>query len=176
MLMLPRTDLTLFATRCVHGSHRRAAYDSCTFPRPSRPVLSDSVHGGELQPSCNPIGVTHCLGGRSPAPGELVRPSSDAVWASPEVTGEFPWFTARSGTQRARAYVGEHLIRRSRQVVQGRPSPVVGWADIPELSTCVGCCAAMAEAMNRGAPISPSTGMRRAPGRTGTSSSPAAGR
>jgi hypothetical protein len=52
---------------------------------------------------------------------------------------EFPRFTARSGTQRARAYLGEHLIRRSGQVVQDRPSPVVGWADIPELSTCVGC-------------------------------------
>ena len=34
------------------------------------------------------------------------------------------------------------LIRRSRQVVQDRPSPVVGWADIPELSTCVGRCPA----------------------------------
>ena len=33
---------------------------------------------------------------------------------------------------------GDHLIRRSGQVVQDRPSPVVGWADIPELSTCVG--------------------------------------
>jgi hypothetical protein len=29
------------------------------------------------------------------------------------------------------------LIRRSGQVVQDRPSPVVGWADIPESSTCV---------------------------------------
>ena len=36
----------------------------------------------------------------------------------------------------------EHLIRRSGHVVQDRPSPVVGWADIPELSTCVGCCSA----------------------------------
>jgi hypothetical protein len=52
---------------------------------------------------------------------------------------EFPRFTARSGTQRARAYLGEHLIRRSGHIVQDRPSPVVGWADIPELSTCVGC-------------------------------------
>ena len=34
------------------------------------------------------------------------------------------------------------LIRRSGQLVQDRPSPVVGWADIPELSTCVGCCSA----------------------------------
>ena len=32
----------------------------------------------------------------------------------------------------------EHLIRRSGHIVQDRPSPVVGWADIPELSTCVG--------------------------------------
>jgi hypothetical protein len=32
----------------------------------------------------------------------------------------------------------EPLIRRSGQVVQDRPSPVVGWADIPKLSTCVG--------------------------------------
>jgi hypothetical protein len=30
------------------------------------------------------------------------------------------------------------LIRRSGQVVQDRPSPVVGWVDIPELSMCVG--------------------------------------
>ena len=43
-----------------------------------------------------------------------------------------------SGTQRTR----EHLIRRSGQVVQDRPSPVVGWAHIPELSTCVGRCPA----------------------------------
>ena len=34
------------------------------------------------------------------------------------------------------------LIRRSGQVVQDGPSPVVGWAGIPELSTCVGCCSA----------------------------------
>jgi len=34
------------------------------------------------------------------------------------------------------------LIRRSGHVVQDRPSMVVGWADIPELSTCVGCCSA----------------------------------
>ena len=34
------------------------------------------------------------------------------------------------------------LIRRSGQLVQDRPSPVVGWADIPELSTCVGRCPA----------------------------------
>ena len=32
--------------------------------------------------------------------------------------------------------------RRSGQVVRDRPSPVVGWADIPGLSTCVGCCSA----------------------------------
>jgi hypothetical protein len=33
-------------------------------------------------------------------------------------------------------------IRRSGHVVQDRPSMLVGWADIPELSTCVGCCSA----------------------------------
>ena len=36
----------------------------------------------------------------------------------------------------------EHLIRRSGQAVQDRPLRSVGWADIPELSTCVGCCSA----------------------------------
>ena len=30
------------------------------------------------------------------------------------------------------------LIRRSGHIVQDRPSPVAGWADIPELSMCVG--------------------------------------
>jgi hypothetical protein len=34
---------------------------------------------------------------------------------------------------------GDHLLRRSGQVVQDRPSPVVGWADIPGLSTFVRC-------------------------------------
>jgi hypothetical protein len=34
------------------------------------------------------------------------------------------------------------LIRRSEQVVPDRPSLVVGWDDIPELSTCVGRCSA----------------------------------
>ena len=55
---------------------------------------------------------------------------------------KFPALTGRSGTQRARACFGEHLIRRSGQLVQDRPSPVVGWADVPELSRCVGCCSA----------------------------------
>jgi hypothetical protein len=36
----------------------------------------------------------------------------------------------------------DHQIRRSGQVVQDRPSSVVGWADIPVLSTCVGRCPA----------------------------------
>jgi hypothetical protein len=35
---------------------------------------------------------------------------------------------------------GEHLIRRSRQVIQDRPSPVVCWADIPQLSVPVCRC------------------------------------
>ena len=46
----------------------------------------------------------------------------------------------------ARGVLGQRtpnlLIRRSGQIVQDRPSPVVGWADIPGLSTCVGCCPA----------------------------------
>jgi hypothetical protein len=53
---------------------------------------------------------------------------------------EFPLFTARSGTQRARAYLGEHLIRRSGHTVQDRLVWSVYWADIPQLSRCVGCC------------------------------------
>ena len=60
--------------------------------------------------------------------------------ASPGLTVIFPRFTVRSGTQRARAYCGEHLIRRSGQVVQDRPSPVVRWADIPHLSPRVSRC------------------------------------
>ena len=59
---------------------------------------------------------------------------------------ESPWVTLLTGTWRARpgllAASDEHLIRRSGQVVQDRPSPVVGWAGIPELSTRVGCCSA----------------------------------
>jgi hypothetical protein len=43
-----------------------------------------------------------------------------------------------SGTQRAR----EHLIRRSRRIVQGRPLPSVCWADIPELYVRVRRCPA----------------------------------
>ena len=35
---------------------------------------------------------------------------------------------------RAHACFGEHLIRRSRHIVQDRPSLSVRWADIPELS------------------------------------------
>ena len=45
--------------------------------------------------------------------------------------------SASSGTRRARH---DPLICRSGHIVRDRPSPVVGWADIPELSTCVGRC------------------------------------
>jgi hypothetical protein len=49
---------------------------------------------------------------------------------------EYPALTCRSGTQRARrAGLGEHLIRRLRQVVQYRLLPSVRWADIPQPST-----------------------------------------
>jgi hypothetical protein len=47
------------------------------------------------------------------------------------------WFTNRF-TEVVLDLLGEHLIRRSGQVIQDRPSPVMGWAGIPELSTCVG--------------------------------------
>ena len=57
-------------------------------------------------------------------------------------SGQAPaWLSAstrRSSTQRTRACFGEHQIRRSGHIVQGRPLLVVGWADIPGLSTCVG--------------------------------------
>ena len=48
----------------------------------------------------------------------------------------------RTGSNRSATRSPSLLIRRSGQVVQDRPSPVVGWADIPELSTCVGYCSA----------------------------------
>jgi len=47
-----------------------------------------------------------------------------------------PRWLLRSGTQRAR----EHLIRRSGHTVQDRLVWSVCWADIPQLSRCVGCC------------------------------------
>jgi hypothetical protein len=43
-------------------------------------------------------------------------------------------------TQWTRAYSGEHLIRRSGQVVQDHPPPVVPWADVPHLSAPVSRC------------------------------------
>ena len=51
---------------------------------------------------------------------------------------EFPRFTVRSGTQRARGYFGEHLIRRHGQVVQNCPGVAACWADVPGLSFRVG--------------------------------------
>ena len=54
---------------------------------------------------------------------------------------EFPLLTGRSGTQRARACCsGEHLIRRSRHIVQDHPSWSAHWADIPDLSVRVSRC------------------------------------
>jgi hypothetical protein len=41
----------------------------------------------------------------------------------------------RSGTWRARAYLGEHLIRRSGRVIHDRSLRSTGWADIPGRST-----------------------------------------
>lgn len=67
-------------------------------------------------------------------PGELARPSSDAVLVSPEVTVSSPGLLP----DRARASLGEHLIRRSGQTVQGCPVVAVCWPDVPGLSFCVG--------------------------------------
>src|SRR6185437_3224593 len=44
---------------------------------------------------------------------------------------KFPALTGRSGTQRARACFGEHLIRGSWRTVQDCPPASVYWADIP---------------------------------------------
>ena len=91
----------------------------------------------------------------SDPPGELLlRRSSACTWrAGPSQLGwhvgvagsdrEFLRFTTRSGrsgTQRARAYVGEHLIRRSGHIVQGRPLRLVSWVGIPQLSVRGRCC------------------------------------
>ena len=65
---------------------------------------------------------------------------------------EFPWFTARSGTQRARVYVVEHLIRRSGQTVQGYPVVAVRWPDVPGPSFCVGSCWLWPSLQSRGCP------------------------
>ena len=71
------------------------------------------------------------------------RAGPSQLWRRVSLAGsdrESPRFTARSGTQRARAYFGEHLIRRSGQVVQDRPPPVMRWADVPYLSAPVSRC------------------------------------
>jgi hypothetical protein len=74
--------------------------------------------------------ATYCSGGRRPASGELVRPSSGHELASPGVTVSPPGLPL----DRARACFGEHLIRRSGHIVQDRLSWSVRWADIPQLS------------------------------------------
>jgi hypothetical protein len=74
-------------------------------------------------------------------------------WTSPVsrvVSHVLPCFVSKSvsrcayrpGRSAARLLDADPLIRRSGQLVQDRPSPVVGWADIPELFRCVGCCSA----------------------------------
>src|ERR1019366_5098899 len=45
---------------------------------------------------------------------------------------------ARSGTQRARAYLGEHLIRSNGRPVQGCPSTATNSALVPRMSPTVG--------------------------------------
>jgi hypothetical protein len=83
----------------------------------------------------------------------LLRRSLDCAWrAGPSQLGcrvgpagsdrEFPGFTARSGTHRARAYFGEHLVRRSGHIVQDRPLRSVCWTEIPQLSAWDAPCPA----------------------------------
>ena len=68
------------------------------------------------------------------AAGQPARPQVGRFIGLPASDREYPIMTVRSGMQRARGCLVEHLIRRSGHIVQDRPLPVVGWADIPELS------------------------------------------
>jgi hypothetical protein len=61
-----------------------------------------------------------------------------------QAAGQGPWALAISQSKTLTCGYGgalggtrtpNLLIRRSGHIVQDRPSPVVGWADIPELST-----------------------------------------
>ena len=84
---------------------------------------------------CASVGGDHQLRRSVCAAGQ---PACPQVSRSTGLSGsdrDFPALTGRSGTQRARAYFGEHLIRRLRQVLQGRLMPSVRWANIPQLST-----------------------------------------
>jgi hypothetical protein len=84
-------------------------------------IFDGSSSSGAVRPFGRILGcTTRCLEGRWPARGELARPSSDAVLASPEVTVSSPGLLP----DRARAYLGEHLIRsQARRVRPVRPSP-----------------------------------------------------
>jgi hypothetical protein len=73
-----------------------------------------------------------------PGPGELARPSPGLVLTSPRVTVSSPSLPL----YRARARFGEHQIRRSGHIVQGRPPLAAGWADIPKSPIRVQCCPA----------------------------------
>jgi hypothetical protein len=68
----------------------------------------------------------------------VVGSASCVTWANAMTLITEPALIPRISLIRLR----EHLIRRSRRTVQDRPSRTVRWADIPELSTCVGCCPA----------------------------------
>jgi hypothetical protein len=76
------------------------------------------------------------------AAGQLACSQVSRCIGLPGSDREFPALTGRSGTQRARACFGEHLIRRCRHIVQDRPSRAVHWADVPQLSVRVKCCLA----------------------------------
>lgn len=64
---------------------------------------------------------------RSP---RALKAASKSAAASASTTSTLEQWAAR--------LAADHQIRRSGQLGQGRPSPVVGWADIPGLSSCVG--------------------------------------
>ena len=77
-------------------------------------------------------------------PKSRIRRPSRLLCATPDL-GRRNSFDHRSLAHLAhipRRAASDLLIRSSGQVVQDRPSMVVGWADIPGLSTCVGCCSA----------------------------------
>jgi hypothetical protein len=68
------------------------------------------------------------------AAGQPARPQVNRCTGLSGSDREYPALTGRSGTQRARACFGEHLIRRSGHIVQHRTSRSVCWADIPHVS------------------------------------------
>jgi hypothetical protein len=87
----------------------------------------------------DPGSTSTCAGGRGPP--RLLPPRLPALPSPAPPCGDNEY--RESVTRPVPRRPSSNLqIRRSGQVVQDRPSMVVGWPDIPELSTCVGCCSA----------------------------------